>query len=137
MLKTYKQLQAHSVFMKEWNGKNSWTYKTSNAKLNKLHTSSKDSMINSVIIKQLAQYDELALEKVLTIGVMVSYQEGQIEMIKKGSRIQVSIHLKALDLKEPFTLSKTSLAKLAKNQIFANHDYLDVLQAICDKVVGY
>jgi hypothetical protein len=118
-----------------WHGRNTRMFQTSNRLIAKWVSFRQDSRINSVTVKQLADYDVEMLEKVLTDGVVILYQTHEITLTRvnqKSIAVEV-VNLKTGDYQEE-TLSQKTMKTLVVDNGTVNHDVLDVLQAIYEKV---
>jgi len=118
-----------------WHGRNTRMFQTSNRLIAKWVQWGIDSKINSSTVKQLAEYDVEMLEKALADGLVIAYQYHEITLTRVN---QISIMVEIVNNKPgdytPETLSQKTMKSLVVDNGTVNHDVLDVLQAIYEKV---
>ena len=118
----------------KWNGYNDRLHITSNRLIKKWLEKNEDSKINSSTVKQIATYDQALLEHVLDKGIAFVYQGFEITLQRSTA---TSISMVAVNLQtgdhESKTLSQATMKYLVVDR-FINHDLLDVLQSVYEKV---
>ena len=120
-----------------WSGKNTRRYMTSNRLIVKYRELGIDSLLNSPTIKQLAQYNAERLAVILQEGVTIAYQTHLISLTRVAKN---SILVNVVNVRTgnnfDVTLSQRTMKDLVIDNGAVNHDVLDLIQALYEKVLA-
>lgn len=131
MYATIKDLKGSSLI--EWNGINNANYQTSNRLLKAWHLSKKNSLLNSVTIKQASKYDSRLFHSMLTQGVSFTYQYQVLTLKQTKKFVKVSILNTKTDVETQVNLTKNSAKRLIVDYNL-NKDVSDVFNSVLDKI---
>ena len=132
MYSTIKDLQGSNLI--RWNGCNNSFYQTSNRLLKAYHSNGKNSLLNSVTIKQALKYDARLFNDMIVKGVAFIYQYQLIELKQDKRYTKVKITNTKTNVITKVNLTENSAKRLI-TQYDLNKDVSDVFNALIDTLV--
>lgn len=138
MIKTVSSLISGS-WLNGWDGKQKSYIKSSNKLIKALYEEGIDSLLNSVVVKLVFQYDRQRFNKALVEGIEFNYQNHTILLIQVKNRIQVTLVFNSpnngLSTVVFIEYLSKNLIKNLRYEMKVNNDISDILNGLLDKGV--
>lgn len=138
MNKTVSSL-INGSWLQGWDGKQKSYIKTSNSLIKALYENGIDSVLNSVIVKLVFQYDRKQFNQALIEGIEFNYQNHTILLIQVKNRIQVTLIFNSpnngLSTVVFIEYLSKNLIKNLRYELKVNNDISDILNGLLDKGV--